>query len=89
MNETNEPNNQAPEPSDFERLIIDAIKGEGMLLATKKYDEFTGNGLVESKKSVEAIASKYGVRPPEGYKSAGCFGVLAILLVALLLVYII
>jgi hypothetical protein len=64
------------ELSDFDKEILDLMRGTKKIEAIKLYREKTNVGLKEAKDAVEALAARYGIES----KGVGCASVILFLM---------
>jgi ribosomal protein L7/L12 len=63
---------------EFDNRILELVRTGRKIEAIKEYRQRTGAGLKEAKDAVEALAARHGILA----KSAGCAGVLLVLLLS-------
>jgi ribosomal protein L7/L12 len=64
------------EPDEFERELLELLKGGRKIEAIKVYRAKMGQGLKEAKDAVEALAAKHGIES----KRVGCAGMVLLVL---------
>ena len=70
---------RSPVPDgDMEADLLPLLEAGKKLEAVKIYKQRTGVQLIEAKQAVEALAARHGIAA----KSAGCFGVLLVILLS-------